>query len=228
LKPQIRLESVTAELGSRAFHYDLALEGPGIVAVTGPSGSGKSTLFHLAAGFEAPKSGRILLNGEDVTGLPPGKRPLTYIFQDHNLFAHLDVFTNIALGISPSLSLSLSDRARITQALSDVGLGGFESRMTQALSGGERQRVAFARALVRRRPFLLLDEAFASLDESLRLGMGMLLKTLQQDHQMMVLMISHHPEEIVRLADRVVEIQDGSSVFSGDTSEWQKFAKKIE
>jgi thiamine transport system ATP-binding protein len=223
--PELYLKAVETRLGQQHFHYDIALTGPGIVAISGPSGAGKSTLFHLIAGFEAPQSGRIIMNGVDVAALPPGKRPLTYIFQDHNLFAHLDVFTNVALGISPSLKLTTADRAGIAEALDNVGLGGFEKRMTQQLSGGERQRVAFARALVRRRPFLLLDEAFASLDEALRLSLGDLLLRLQRDNHMMVLMISHDRSEILRLADRVVEIRNGRNAFAGNVAAWKEFAK---
>jgi thiamine transport system ATP-binding protein len=137
---ELTLQAVETRLGQQDFRYDIALAGAGIVAIAGPSGAGKSTLFHLIAGFEAPKRGRILMNGVDVASLAPGKRPLTYIFQDHNLFAHLDVFTNVALGIAPSLRLSAADRAQISGALDKVGLGGFEKRMTQQLSGGERQR----------------------------------------------------------------------------------------
>ncbi|MDB5523462.1 MAG: thiQ [Rhizobium sp.] len=221
--PELLLQSVGTRLGERDFHYELSLEGPGIVAISGPSGAGKSTLFHLIAGFETPISGRIVMDGVDVAALAPGKRPITTIFQDHNLFAHLDVSTNVALGISPSLTLARTDMNRISEALENVGLGGFEQRMTQQLSGGERQRVAFARALVRKRPFLLLDEVFASLDEALRIDMGELLRTLQQDNAMMVLMISHDGREVGRLADRVVEIRDGRNVFTGGIVEWQEF-----
>lgn len=228
MSPELQLQAVQTRLGQRDFHYDLTIEGPGIVAISGPSGAGKSTLFHLIAGFEPPASGRIVMNGVDVASLPPGKRPLTYIFQDHNLFAHLDTFTNVALGISPSLRLTETDRRHISEALDNVGLGGFEKRMTQQLSGGERQRVAFARALVRKRPFLLLDEAFASLDQALRRSLGDLLMRLQRDHAMMVLMISHDREEIVRLADRVVEIRNGRNVFAGETRLWQQFANSTD
>eukprot|EP01035_Chromulina_nebulosa_P009472 gene9472-biopygen7948 len=209
MSPALHLDAIELRLGRQDFRYDLHLEGPGIVAISGPSGAGKSTLFHLIAGFQAPARGRILMDGTDVTALPPGKRPLTYIFQDHNLFAHLDVFTNVALGISPSLHLSSTDRANTAEALAAVGLAGFERRMTQELSGGERQRVAFARALLRKRSFLLLDEAFASLDAPLRLSLGALLRDLQRAGGMMVLMISHDHAEIDRLADRVIEIDNG-------------------
>lgn len=218
--PSIRLDQVEKTLGQRRFAYDLDLAGAGIVAVTGPSGSGKSTMFYLIAGFEMPDKGHVLLDGADMAGLSPGERPLTYIFQDHNLFAHLDVATNVGIGISPRLKLSTTDRDSVRQALARVGLGGFESRMPQALSGGERQRVAFARALVRRRPILLLDEPFASLDEALRRDMGDLLVDMQRSTGIMVLMISHDSQEIARLADRVVAIDGGRIAFSGPVESW--------
>jgi thiamine transport system ATP-binding protein len=218
--PAIRLDRVEKTLGGKTFAYDLGLDGGGLVAVTGPSGSGKSTLFHLIAGFEVPDSGRIVIDGADMSGIAPGERPLTYIFQDHNLFAHLDVATNVAIGISPRLKLSADDWERVHASLAKVGLSGFGSRMPQALSGGERQRVAFARALVRHRPFLLLDEPFASLDEGLRHEMGELLSELRATTGIMALMISHDSGEIARLADRVVAIGDGRTAFSGSRDEW--------
>jgi thiamine transport system ATP-binding protein len=225
MTPAITIRHLSTQFGVRSFVYDFALDGPQIVAVTGPSGSGKSTLFHLIAGFEAPRAGTILLNGLDMAGVSPGKRPLTYIFQDHNLFAHLDVRKNVALGLSPSLRLSPRDDADVGEALAKVGLSGFERRMPEALSGGERQRVAFARALVRKRPFLLLDEAFGSLDEELRADMGELLKRLQAESGMMVLMISHDRREVVRLASRVIEVSDGSNVYCGETAAWAALEK---
>ena len=217
----LKLDHVTRTLGGKIFAYDLALEGGGIVAVTGASGSGKSTMFHLIAGFEKPENGRVVMDGVDVASLAPGERPLTYIFQDHNLFAHLDVATNVAIGISPRLKLSAEDRRAVDESLAKVGLSGFGKRMPQALSGGERQRVAFARALVRHRPFLLLDEPFASLDETLRSDMGDLLLELQRDSGIMVLMISHDGQVIGRLADRVIIVEHGRAGFSGTTDEWQ-------
>jgi thiamine transport system ATP-binding protein len=220
MTPEVTLKDVSIGYEGRRFIYDLDLSGSGIVAVTGPSGAGKSTMFHLIAGFVASEGGLILLDGADMSGRSPGERPLTYIFQDHNLFAHLDVETNVALGISPRLKLTSDQRAEIGEALGKVGLPGFEKRMPQALSGGERQRVAFARALVRHRPLLLLDEPFASLDEELRIAMGNLVEELARETGMMVIMISHDNREIARIADRVVEIREGRIGFSGTRDGW--------
>jgi thiamine transport system ATP-binding protein len=220
MMPDIRIDNVALTLGKQQFHYDFALRGPELVAVTGPSGAGKSTLFHLIAGFLDPDRGRIVVNGIDMAGLAPGKRPITYIFQDHNLFAHLDVFTNVALGASPALDLTSADRAGISQALETVGLAGYDRRLPQSLSGGERQRVAFARAMVRKRPILLLDEPFASLDEKLRQELGDLLQAMQRNQSILVLMISHDRSEIARLADEVIEIDRGRNIFSGTNENW--------
>ncbi|HEX2147652.1 MAG TPA: ATP-binding cassette domain-containing protein, partial [Pseudorhizobium sp.] len=162
-------------LGTTSFRFESLIRGGRITAVIGPSGSGKSTLLNIIAGFDRAHSGQVLFGDETMTGRHPAGRPVSVIFQDHNLFAHLDLFTNIGLGIRPSLKLSQDDRSRVSAALAHVGLGGMEGRKPGTLSGGEKQRAAFARALVRKRPVLLMDEPFAALDPGLRLNMTSLL-----------------------------------------------------
>ncbi|MFB2565195.1 ATP-binding cassette domain-containing protein [Rhizobium sp. IMFF44] len=206
----IAMAGVELRLGTHDFRFDCDLPQGKIIAVAGPSGSGKSTFLNLLAGFEPPDRGRIMLAGQDVTGLHPAERPVSLVFQDNNLFAHLDLFTNIGLGINPSLRLSAQDRQRVSKALARVGLPGFETRKPGTLSGGERQRAAFARALVRDKPILLLDEPFAALDPSLRSGMVELLKTLHRDTGNTVLIVSHDPAEVRRLADHAVFIDGGA------------------
>lgn len=206
----IAMAGVELRLGTRDFRFDCALPQGRIIAIAGPSGAGKSTFLNLLAGFEQPDRGRVLLAGQDVTGLHPAERPMSLVFQDNNLFAHLDLFTNIGLGISPSLKLSAQDRQRVSEALARVGLPGFEKRKPGTLSGGERQRAAFARALVRDKPILLLDEPFAALDPGLRSGMVELLKTLHRETGNTVLIVSHDPAEVRRLADHAVFIDGGT------------------
>ena len=126
------------------------------------------------------------------------------IFQENNLFAHLDVAANVGLGISPALRLSHADRERIATALGRTGLAGKEKRLPRELSGGERQRVALARALVRDRPVLLLDEPFASLGPALRDEMLDLLVSVQKERQMTTLLVTHQPEDARRVADGIV------------------------
>ncbi|TWF50154.1 thiamine ABC transporter ATP-binding protein [Neorhizobium alkalisoli] len=205
----ITLDGVKLRLGERDFRFDTRLAAGRITAVTGPSGSGKSTLLNLVAGFDQPDSGSIKILGEDVTARHPSERPVSLVFQDNNLFAHLDLFTNIGLGISPSLKLSKEDRLAISTALDRVGLSGFEKRKPGTLSGGERQRAAFARALVRKKPVLLMDEPFASLDPGLRRSMADLLVELHRETGNTVLIVTHDPEDVRVLADDAIFINAG-------------------
>jgi len=213
----VTLEQVSLQLGQQAFFFDTSFEGAKVTAVVGTSGSGKSTLLNLVAGFEKPASGRVLIGLEDVIGRDPAERPVSLIFQDNNLFAHLDIATNIGLGINPSLRLTQDDKAKIASALERVGLAGFEKRLPSSMSGGERQRAALARALVRQRAVMLLDEPFAALDPGLRAGMAGLLKELQAENGNTVLLVTHHPDDIRRLADAVVFLSDGKILFQGTT-----------
>jgi thiamine transport system ATP-binding protein len=206
----ITMENVEFRLGTHEFCFDCVLPQGRIIAVAGPSGAGKSTFLNLLAGFETPDRGRVTMDGLDVTGLHPSERPVSLVFQDNNLFAHLDIFTNVGLGISPSLRLAAADCRIVSDALARVGLAGFEKRMPGSLSGGERQRAAFARALVRHRPVLLLDEPFAALDPHLRIGMAELLTALHRETGNTVLIVSHDPAEVRRLADHAVFIDAGN------------------
>lgn len=196
---EIRLDNVQFSYGETAMHFEATIKGGVIAAIVGPSGSGKSTLLNLIAGFEFPQSGRILISGNDVSEFSPADRPVSMVFQENNLFAHLSVEQNVGLGRSPNLKLSAKDRADIAEALSRVGLAGKEQRKPEALSGGERQRVAIARALIRQRPVLLLDEAFASLGPALRHQMLELVRELQLETGMTVLMVTHTPEDAIYL-----------------------------
>ncbi|NTF08765.1 ATP-binding cassette domain-containing protein [Agrobacterium rubi] len=216
----VSLDNVTLTLGHQEFVLDCTFERGKVTAVVGPSGSGKSTLLNLVAGFEAPDAGRVLIDGHDMRGLDPSQRPVSLIFQDNNLFSHLDIVTNVGLGVSPSLRLSSEDKARISQALARVGLGGFEKRMPSTMSGGERQRAALARALVRQRAVMLLDEPFAALDPGLRSGMAALLKQLHADMQNTILLVTHHPDDIRRLADAVIFLSNGRVLYKGSVEDF--------
>jgi thiamine transport system ATP-binding protein len=216
----VQLDHARLMLGQTRFHFDCEFRSGAITAVVGPSGAGKSTLLNLVSGFERPNSGAVRIGGVDVTRLAPAERPISLVFQDNNLFSHLDLFTNIGLGIHPALRLQLADRMVISQALERVGLGGYERRLPGSLSGGERQRAAFARALVRRRPVLLLDEPFAALDPGLRASMADLLAELHRETGATVLLVTHDPRELERLADRVVFIADGSVLVDAPTAQF--------
>lgn len=211
----IRLDAIKLRLGTQDFDLDCGFAQGRITAVVGASGSGKSTLLNLVAGFEVPDEGRVLIDGQHMEGLDPSQRPVSMIFQDNNLFAHLDVFTNIALGISASLKLTALDRGAIGEALSRAGLSGFEKRMPNTLSGGERQRAALARTLVRKRSVMLLDEPFAALDPGLRSGMAGLLSQLHLEMGNTVLIVTHQPDEVRKLAENVVFLDAGRVLYSG-------------
>ncbi|MFD2204741.1 thiamine ABC transporter ATP-binding protein [Kiloniella antarctica] len=188
------------------FEFDFQVSSGELVAILGPSGIGKSTLLSLIAGFETPLSGTICYNGQDLSSFPPAERPITSLFQEHNLFAHLTAEDNIGLGINSGLRLSSLDRQTIGKALNDVGLSGFNKRLPSELSGGQRQRVALARCLVRQRPILLLDEPFSALDQALRKEMLKLVKNLHCEHRLLTLMVTHLSDDADEIADRVIQL----------------------
>lgn len=179
------------------------------VAVIGPSGAGKSTLLMTLAGFVEPEAGRILWSGQDIGALPPGERPLSILFQDQNLFPHLTLAQNLGLGLSPRLRLTAADETRIGQTLARVGLQGLESRKPAQLSGGQQGRAALARALLRARPLLLLDEPFAALGPALKAEMLDLVATTARENGSTVLMVTHDPADAQRFADLTVLVANG-------------------
>jgi thiamine transport system ATP-binding protein len=206
---EIILDKTVFRYAEMVMEFDLSFRAGSVSAIMGPSGAGKSTLLNLLAGFETPSAGRVLIGGGDVTGLPPAARPVSMVFQENNLFSHLDVAANVGLGRSPALKLSGDDKAAVADALARTGLSGKEKRLPSELSGGERQRVALARVLVRNRPVLLLDEPFASLDAALRVEMTDLVGELHSRAHMTVLMVTHDPEDAKRIGERVLRIEDG-------------------
>jgi thiamine transport system ATP-binding protein len=216
----VRLDAVRFGYGDVVFAFDAAFAAGKITAVMGPSGSGKSTLLNLVAGFEMPLAGRVWIGGADVTALPPPERPVSMVFQENNLFAHLNVEQNVGLGRSPALRLTTQDREAVTAALDRTGLAGKEKRLPRELSGGERQRVALARVLVRQRPVLLLDEPFASLGPALRDDMLDLVMALHAERGMTVLFVTHQPQDARRVADAVVFLEDGRIAASGPAADF--------
>ena len=199
------------------MRFDLAVSTGECIAIVGPSGAGKSTLLALIAGFEAPESGSIHLAGRDVTAEPPARRPVTSLFQEHNLFPHLTAAANVGLGIDPGLRLDAGARARVAEALAHVGLDGLDARLPSQLSGGERQRVALARSLVRNRPLLLLDEPFAALGPAQRREMLDLVNALAHDRGFTVLFVSHQPEDARHAATRLLFVEAGRILCDGPT-----------
>ena len=214
---RVELDAVAFRYEDMQMRFDLQVEDGECLAVIGPSGAGKSTLLALIAGFERAGSGSIRIGGQDVTNLHPSVRPVTMLFQDHNLFAHLDVAANVGLGVHPGLKLTTADRARVASALEQVGLSGLTERLPSQLSGGERQRVALARSLVRDRPVLLLDEPFGALGPALRREMLDLVRALQAARKLTVLLVSHQPEDALYAATRTAFVHAGHVLQVGAT-----------
>jgi thiamine transport system ATP-binding protein len=216
----VRLEKLAFSYGETAFSFDVTFAAGAITALMGPSGSGKSTLLNLVAGFETPRSGHVWIGSNEVTNTPPAARPVSMVFQENNLFAHLSVEDNVGLGRSPSLRLSSEDRTDIAAALERTGLAGKQKRLPRELSGGERQRVTLARVLVRARPVLLLDEPFGSLGPALRADMLDLVLALHAEQGMTVLFVTHQPEDAERIARSVVFLEDGRVAAAGEASDF--------
>jgi thiamine transport system ATP-binding protein len=214
----IELDDVRFRYEDMDMAFDLAVPAGELTALIGPSGSGKTTILNLIAGFEPPLGGTIRIDGRDVGALPAAERPVTMVFQEHNLFAHLDVATNVGLGISPAMRLTAADRERVAAALARVGLEGFGQRLPGQLSGGERQRVALARCLVRDRPVLLLDEPFAALGPALRREMLDLIADIHRERAMTVLLVTHQPDDARRIAARTAFVHDGRILAARPTA----------
>lgn len=208
----LTLEGLEIRQDAFVLRADLSLQAGALVAIIGPSGAGKSTLLNVIAGFFAPAQGRVLWQGQDITTLPPAKRPVSMLFQDNNLFPHLTVTKNVGLGIRPDLRLTQEDELRVSDALRRVGLDGYGSRKPGALSGGQQGRVALARVLVQRRPLILLDEPFAALGPALKAEMLDLVADLARETGATVLMVSHDPSDARRIAPLTVLVAEGTAL----------------
>jgi len=179
-----------------------------IVAILGQSGSGKSTLLDLIAGFLHAASGSIKLDENEWINESVEKRPITILFQNHNLFEHLSVQKNILLGVSKTLKSSKEDIEKVKTILKEVGLEKYEHTLVSSLSGGQQQRVALARVLIRREPILLLDEPFTGLDAETRIEMLDLVKKITVENNLHTIMVTHEIEDCERIANRVYKVQN--------------------
>ena len=215
----LKLTDVTWLYEHLPMRFTLSVRQGERIAVLGPSGAGKSTLLNLIAGFLQPASGSIVIDNGEFTYAPPAKRPVSMLFQENNLFNHLTVWQNIALGMDPGLKLSAAQRQTLEAIAEQMGLSAFINRLPGELSGGQRQRVALARCLVRKQPLLLLDEPFSALDPTLRQEMLSLVEEVCEREQLTMLMVSHSIEDAARIAPRSVVIAEGRILWDGETEE---------
>ena len=188
-------------------------------SLLGSSGSGKTTLLRLLAGLERPDTGRILIDGEDVTGIPPHRRPVNMMFQSYALFPHLDVFENVAFGLREEGLPEAEIRRRVEEMLALVEMAAFARRRPDQLSGGQRQRVALARCLVKRPKLLLLDEPLAALDRSLRARTQLELARIQDRLGITFLMVTHDQAEAIALSSRIAVMRAGRLLQVGTPQE---------
>ena len=208
---ELRVEGLRRRFGDVVALDGVSLDiAPGeLLTILGPSGSGKTTLLKVVAGFERPDAGRVRVDGEDITALPPARRDIGMVFQNYALFPHLTVKANVAFPLDMRNVGKAEIERRVGDALALVELAGYEARLPKQLSGGQQQRVALARAIVFNPRLLLLDEPFGALDRKLRETMQLEVRRLQRRLGLTTIFITHDQEEALVLSDRIAVMNKG-------------------
>jgi putrescine transport system ATP-binding protein len=224
-KPFVRIRNVTKKFGDIAAVADVSLDiyKGELFCLLGGSGSGKSTLLRMLAGFEIPTSGRIEIDGQDMSAVAPYNRPVNMMFQSYALFPHMSVAQNIAYGLKRDGLPKAEIDARVTELLQLVKLTGYENRKPNQLSGGQRQRVALARALAKRPKLLLLDEPLGALDKKLREETQFELVKIQESLGVTFIVVTHDQEEAMSLATRIGVMNQGEIVMVGEPTDIYEF-----
>lgn len=209
--PYVQIENLSKFYGDVATVKDISFsiyKGE-LFSLLGQSGCGKTTLLRMLAGFETPNSGRILLDGVDITNWPPYKRPVNMMFQSYALFPHMNVYQNIAFGLKQDHLSKTEIENRVKESLSLVKLSGYENRKPHQLSGGQRQRVALARSLAKRPKLILLDEPLAALDKKLKEQTQFELVNIQERVGITFVLVTHDQEEAMTISSRMAIMDEG-------------------
>src|SRR5271163_2308810 len=224
-RPYVEIERVTKTFGDfkAVDEVSLKIYKGEIFCLLGASGCGKTTLLRMLGGFETPTSGKILIDGEDMTGVPPYERPLNMMFQSYALFPHMNVEQNVAFGLKQDRVPKGEIQERVATMLDLVKMGEFARRKPHQLSGGQRQRVALARSLVKRPKLLLLDEPLGALDKKLREHTQFELISLQDQLGVTFVVVTHDQEEAMTLASQIGVMNHGEIVQAGTPSEIYEF-----
>ncbi len=207
----IELKNISKSFGEEDIleNFSVEIKRHAFVTILGPSGCGKTTMLRLIGGFETPDNGQILFDGEDITNLPPYKRRLNTVFQKYALFPHMNVFDNVAFGLTIKKIDKKIIKEKVSEVLKLVNLSGFEKRSVDALSGGQQQRIAIARALVNEPEVLLLDEPLGALDLKLRQEMQLELKKIQKKLGITFIYVTHDQEEALTMSDEIIVMNNG-------------------
>jgi putative spermidine/putrescine transport system ATP-binding protein len=207
----LRLEGIGKRFGSNTVvrEVDIAVMPGEFVSFLGPSGCGKTTILRMVAGFETPSTGRIIVDGKDITRLPPNRRNVGMVFQAYALFPNMNVAGNIGFGLKIAGASSADVARRVDEMLDLIGLAGYEKRYPFELSGGQQQRVALARALAARPAMLLLDEPLSALDAKIRLSLREQIRSIQHQLGITTIFVTHDQEEALSMSDRIVVMNAG-------------------
>jgi putative spermidine/putrescine transport system ATP-binding protein len=219
--PILRLEGMTKlyRNGDGVRDIDFEIREGELVTLLGPSGCGKTTILRVVGGFLDADAGKVVLNGEDITALPPEKRPTAMVFQSYNLWPHMTVFENLAFGLKLRKIPKETIRDDVSRFLKLVRIEESEAKYPSQLSGGQQQRVAIARALILRPKILLMDEPFSALDAKIRVQMREELKKIQQELAITVMFVTHDQEEAMSISHRIVVMSKGKFEQTGTPAE---------